>query len=131
MSGVLDVLSAVLLLSGCALALVTAVGLHTMPDAYARLHVQTKATTLAILLTMTGAMLQMPGLSDVVKLMLVVVLQFWTTPIASHLLGRAARGAGLEPAQPLVVDEEPASMARPGADPDTEPPAGPTGDPSS
>lgn len=113
MSTVVDVLSALLLLSGCALALVTAIGLHTTPDAYARLHVQTKATTLAILLTMTGAMLQMPGLSDVVKLVLVVVLQFWTTPIASHLLGRAARGAGLEPASPLEVDEQPASEVTP------------------
>jgi multicomponent Na+:H+ antiporter subunit G len=106
-SVVLDVLSAVLLLAGCALALVTAIGLHTVPDAYARLHVQTKATTLAILLTMCGAMLQMPGAPDVLKLALVVLLQFWTTPIASHLLGRAAREAGLEPAAPLAVDEEP------------------------
>jgi multicomponent Na+:H+ antiporter subunit G len=112
-SAALDVLSALLLLSGCALALVTAVGLHAVPDAYARLHVQTKATTLAIILTMSGAMLQMPGLSDVVKLVLVVVLQLWTTPIASHVLGRAARGAGLEPARPLDVDEQPASHVAP------------------
>lgn len=107
MSIVVDVVSAVLLLCGSALALVTAVGLHTMPDAYARLHVQTKATTLAILLTMSGAMLQVPGAPDVLKLVLVVLLQFWTTPIASHLIGRAARGAGLEPATPLAVDDEP------------------------
>lgn len=113
MSTVLDVLSAILLLAGCSLALVTAIGLHTTPDAFARLHVQTKATTLAILLTATGAMLQMPGLSDVVKLALVVLLQFWTTPIASHLLGRAARGAGLPPASPLVVDEQPPAEVAP------------------
>lgn len=107
MSTFVDVVSAVLLLSGCALCLVAGIGLNTVPDAYARLHVQTKATTLAILLCAVGAMLQMPNWSAVLKLSLVVLLQFWTTPIGSHLLGRAARIAGVRPARPMVADDEP------------------------
>ena len=107
MSLAIDVLSAALLLAGCALTLIAAIGLNRMPDAFARLHVATKPTTLGVLCTMTGAMLLMPGLSDVAKLALAVVLQFWTTPVSSHLLGRAARGAGMRPAQPLTVDEQP------------------------
>lgn len=107
MSTFVDVVSAVLLLSGCALCLVAGIGLNTVPDAYARLHVQTKATTLAILLCAVGAMLQMPNWSAVLKLSLVVLLQFWTTPIGSHLLGRAARIAGVRPARPMAVDDEP------------------------
>ena len=124
MNVAVDVLSAILLLSGCLLALVAAVGLHRVPDAYARLHVATKVTTLAILLTMCGAMLQMPGIPDVLKLVLVVVLQFWTTPVSSHLIGRAARGAGLRPAVPMAVDEEPQVRLTTGgeADPGLQPP---------
>ncbi len=111
MRAALDVGSSVLMLLGCVTCLVTAIGLNTVPDAYARLHVQTKATTLAILLTATGAALRMPDWADVLKLALVVALQFWTTPIGSHLLGRAARRSGLRPAEPLVVDEEPATAS--------------------
>jgi multicomponent Na+:H+ antiporter subunit G len=107
----LDVVSSVLLLAGCATCFVAAVGLHTVPDAYARLHVQTKATTLGILLTAVGASLRMPDWADVMKLGLLVAFQFWTTPIGSHLLGRAARLSGLRPAEPLAVDEEPADIA--------------------
>lgn len=105
----LDVGSSVLMLLGCVTCFVAAIGLNTVPDAYARLHVQTKATTLAILLTATGAALRMPDWADVLKLGLVVALQFWTTPIGSHLLGRAARLSGLRPARPLAVDEEPSA----------------------
>lgn len=106
MRAVLDVASAVLLIAGCALCLVAGIGLNTVRDAFARLHVQTKATTLAILLCALGAALRMPDWSAVLKLALVVLLQFWTTPIGSHLLGRAARLAGVAPAEPLAVDDE-------------------------
>jgi multicomponent Na+:H+ antiporter subunit G len=112
MSTVVDIAAAILLLTGCALVLIAAIGLHRVPDAYARLHVATKPTTLAVLCTLTGAMLQMPGLSDVAKLVLCVVLQFWTTPVSSHLLGRAARAAGFAPKHPLAVDEQPPSTVR-------------------
>jgi multicomponent Na+:H+ antiporter subunit G len=101
-----DAVSGTLLLLGCATALVASIGLHTVPDAFARLHVQTKATTLAILLTAVGAMLRMSHWADVLKLLLVVALQFWTTPVGSHLLGRAARIAGMRPARRLAVDDE-------------------------
>ena len=106
----LDIASAVALLAGCGLCLVVGIGLNTVPDAFARLHVQTKATTLAILLCAVGAALRMPDWSAVLKIALVVLLQFWTTPIGSHLLGRAARLSGLRPAEPLAVDEEPATL---------------------
>ena len=110
MRAALDATSAVLLVTGCALCLVVGIGLNTVPDAFARLHVQTKATTLAILLCAIGAALRMPDWSAVMRIGLVVLQQVWTTPIGSHLLGRAARVAGLRPDRPLVVDEEPSAV---------------------
>lgn len=111
MRAVLDVASGAFLVFGCLTAFVAAIGLNTVGDLYARLHVQTKATTLAILLCAVGAALRMPDWSAVVRIALVVALQFWTTPVGSHLLGRAARGAGVLPTRPLVLDEEPAASA--------------------
>lgn len=118
MRAVLDVASAVLLIGGCVIALVAAIGLNTVPDAFARLHVQTKATTLAVLLCAAGAMLRMPDWSGVTKLALVVALQFWTTPIGSHLLGRALRISGVRPARPLTIDDEAVLPSNAGSDGD-------------
>lgn len=105
MRGVVDVLAAVLMLAGSALALTAAVGLLRMPDAYSRIHVATKPATLAVVCTVGAAVLRVPGLADTTKLLLAVVLQFWTVPVSSHMLGRAAHAAGLPPAEPYEVDD--------------------------
>jgi len=84
-----DLLSAVLMLTGSVFALIAAVGLHRMPDTFRRFHVATKPATLAIACTFSGAALQLPLLSDAAKLLVALVLQFVTAPVAAHLLGRA------------------------------------------
>jgi len=102
---VVDVLAGALMLIGSALALIAAVGLFRMPDAYSRIHVATKPATLAVVCTVGAAVLRVPGLSDTTKLLLAVALQFWTAPVSSHMIGRAARAAGLQPAEPWLIDE--------------------------
>jgi multicomponent Na+:H+ antiporter subunit G len=100
-----DVLAAVLMISGSALALIAAIGLFRMPDAYSRIHVATKPATLAVVCTVGAAVLRVPGPAPTTKLLLAVLLQFWTAPVASHMLGRAAHAAGLRPSEPWVVDD--------------------------
>lgn len=89
MSRVLDVVSALLMLAGSLFALVAAIGLVRSSDSYIRIHIATKPATLSVVLTFTAAILQLPGLEPDVQLALAVVLQFWTAPVASHMLGRA------------------------------------------
>lgn len=113
----LAVTAAALMLCGSALALIAAVGLFRMPDAYSRIHVATKPATLAVVCTVGAAVLRVPGPTGVTKLLLAVVLQFWTAPVASHMLGRAARSAGLPPAEPWALDES--SESAPESAPDT------------
>lgn len=105
MSAVVDVLAAVLMIAGSALALIAAIGLFRMPDAYSRIHVATKPATLAVVFTVGAAVLRVPGTAPTTKLLLAVLLQFWTAPVASHMLGRAAHAAGLRPGEPWVVDD--------------------------
>lgn len=112
LDSLLDVVAAALMLVGSALALVAAVGLFRMPDAYSRIHVATKPATLAVVCTVGAAVLRVPGLTSITKLLLAVVLQFWTAPVASHMLGRAARDAGLQPAEPWALDESPESAPK-------------------
>ncbi len=105
MNAAVEVLAAALMLAGSMLALIAAVGLFRMPDAYSRIHVATKPATLAVVCTVGAAILRVPGIPSITKLLLAVALQFWTNPVSSHMIGRAARAAGLRPAEAWAVDE--------------------------
>lgn len=105
MNTLLDVLTAVLLLVGSGLTVLAAIGLFRLPDAYGRIHVATKPATLGVVCSVTGAALQIPWGSGLTKLVLAVVVQFWTIPASSHLIARAARSTGVAPARPDVLDE--------------------------
>jgi multicomponent Na+:H+ antiporter subunit G len=78
-----------------------------MPDVYARLHVATKPATLSLVATLAAAAIRAPSWGAAALLVLALVLQLWTIPAASHLLGRATRRSGLPPASPDSVDESP------------------------
>jgi multicomponent Na+:H+ antiporter subunit G len=104
-SVVVDVVAAILILSGAVIAVIAAVGLHTMPDVYARMHVATKPATLGITLCLSGAALLADSTSMVTKLVLAIVFQLVTTPAAGHLLGRAAHAARAPVSEYTFVDE--------------------------
>ena len=91
MTTVLDAASAVLLLVGSGFALIAAVGVLRNDDTYVRIHIATKPATLSLFATVTAAVLQAPGLATGAKLVVALVLQFWTAPVSSHMLGRAVR----------------------------------------
>jgi multicomponent Na+:H+ antiporter subunit G len=100
----LDVASAVLVIAGCSLALLAAIGLVRLPDVFARMHAATKPATLGLVLVALGALLQLSDADDLTMMVLVVVLQFLTAPTGAHLVGRAAYHANARRAQ-MVVDD--------------------------
>jgi len=112
----LDIVSAVLMLSGAGIAVIAAVGLLRLPDVYARMHVATKPATLGIALCLSGAALRVQGASTVTKLVLAIVFQLVTTPAAGHLLGRAAHAARAPYSEHTVIDELRPLPPRPPAD---------------
>jgi multicomponent Na+:H+ antiporter subunit G len=87
-----DVLSAVLMLSGSLLAVISSVGIHRLGSTRARMHATTKPATLGVLLCGVGAVLQFVDVSDIAKVLVVVILQLVGAPIGSHMLGRAVGG---------------------------------------
>jgi multicomponent Na+:H+ antiporter subunit G len=104
-STVLDVAAAVSMLAGAAIAVIAAFGLHRLPDVYARMHVATKPATLGITLCLAGAALRADSPSTATKLVLAIAFQLVTTPVAGHLLGRAAHAARLPTSEYTYVDE--------------------------
>ncbi len=102
-----DVLAGTLVVAGALLALIAAVGMFRMPDVYARIHVATKPATLSLVATLAAAAVRAPSWGTAALLVLALLLQLWTIPAASHLIGRATRRSGLPPASPDAVDESP------------------------
>jgi multicomponent Na+:H+ antiporter subunit G len=85
---VLDVISVVLMLTGCLLAVVAGVGLVRFPDVLARLHAGTKPQVTGVVLIVAGAVLRLEGSSVVSMLVLAAMLQLLTAPVSAHLIAR-------------------------------------------
>ena len=97
METALDILSWVLLLGGGAFVIIGGIGLLRLPDFYTRLHAAGMTDTLGAGLIILGMMVE-GGLSLVtVRLVLLGVLIFLTSPTATHAIANAAFTAGLEP----------------------------------
>ena len=95
MTGVLDLVGAVLLLLGALLALAAAIGLLRLPDVLSRMHAATKPQTTGLVLVVIGSALLLLRTSvDVWMLVLVAAFQLITAPVTAHLVGQLAYRSG-------------------------------------
>ena len=92
LTAIRDFVSAVLMLSGSLLAVISSIGIHRLGSTRARMHATTKPATLGVLLCGVGAVVQFADVSDIAKVLVVVILQLVGAPIGSHMLGRAVGG---------------------------------------
>ncbi len=104
-SSVADVLSAVCLFTGALLALIAAIGVLRFPDVLTRMHSATKPQVLGLLLVLVGVGFRLQEASAIGMLLLVALFQLVTSPIATHMVGRASFRAGQVRHDLLVVDE--------------------------
>lgn len=102
---VADVVSATLMLAGAFLGLVAGIGVLRLPDVFARMHAATKPATLGLSLISIGALFQVGDAGEVVGLVLIVAVQFLTSPVGAHMVGRAAYRVGGLLAADTVLDE--------------------------
>jgi len=99
----LDILVIFILAVGLFFFLGGAVGILRFPDFYSRLHPAGKLDTMGLFMTMTGMALynlhhfSFPALLTSLKIMLIVVLVFVTSPTATHAIVDAGVRAGLVP----------------------------------
>ncbi|WP_407345361.1 monovalent cation/H(+) antiporter subunit G [Pengzhenrongella phosphoraccumulans] len=100
-----DVVAAACLLGGSLLAFAAGVGLVRFPDLLARMHSATKPQVLGLILVLIGLALRVRSGPAVWMLMLVAAFQLLTSPVASHMVGRAGYRTGKVRSELLVVDE--------------------------
>lgn len=103
-----DVLSGILLVAGGVFCVIGAIGLLRMPDFYTRVHAASVTDTLGVGFILLGLMLQAGWTLVTLKLVVIGLLIFFTSPAATHALSRAALERGLEP----LVDQEGAPSKR-------------------
>ena len=96
---VLDAISMVLLMGGTLLGITGAVGIFRFPDAYTRLHAAGVTDTLCAGMILTGLMLQAGFTLITLKLAFVLAFLWFTSPVASHAVARAALHSGAQPPQ--------------------------------
>ncbi len=102
---VADVLAGACFLGGSLLALVAAVGLVRFPDLLSRMHAGTKPQVLGLILMVAGLALHLRRAEVLGLLMLIVVFQMITAPVAAHMVGRAGYRTGRIREDLLVRDE--------------------------
>lgn len=104
MTLLLELLAAACLLSGGVVVAIAALGVARFPDPFTRMHAATKTGVAGAGLIMLGAGLGLGTPAAVLTALAGVAFLVATTPLASHLLGRAAYVAGAPIASATVRD---------------------------
>ncbi|MBK1632700.1 hypothetical protein CKO31_18510 [Thiohalocapsa halophila] len=99
-----DLLSLPLFIGGVFLGISGAVGVIRLPDFYTRLHAAGVTDTLSAGMILTAMMIQAGFTLVTVKLLLILIFLWYTSPVASHALARAAVHTGV-PLPPQTDDE--------------------------
>ncbi len=89
MDAILDAVGGVALVAGALFALLAGIGVHKFADPYSRMHAAAKSPTLGLVLVAIGAALRIRTFGAAATLVLVVFLQLLTSPVGTHLAGRA------------------------------------------
>lgn len=99
--------TALLILIGATMSMVSAFGMIRFPDVYTRAHAATKSSTLAVLLTLSGVFLFFLVSESFisVRLLLGIVFVFITAPVSGHLVCRAAYRSNVKLANVTKEDE--------------------------
>ncbi len=114
---VLEVVTVVLVLNGAFFGMIAGIGIVRMPDLYMRMQSATKAGTLGIACIVLAAAAHFQSVGVIVEAVLIMLFLSATSPVASHLIARAAYGAGvsfwggtrLDDLPPAEAPDEPAA----------------------
>ena len=85
------------IVSGALLGIAGGIGIHRFPDFYSRLHAVGITDTLCAAMFLIGLSLQTGVSIASVKLLLIFIFLFFSSPTATHALADAALFGGLKP----------------------------------
>lgn len=89
-AGLMDVVTAILVLAGAMMCLAAGIGLLRFPDVLSRLHAATKPQIFGLIAVTTSVAINNFSIGTVTVAVAIVVFQSLTAPMAAHLVGRSA-----------------------------------------
>lgn len=101
----LELVSMLLLVIGSVFLFLAALGLVRMPDVFLRMSSATKGATFGVGATMLGAALYFNNLAISVQALATVAFVLLTTPVAAHMIGRAAYFDGVPMWKQTHIDD--------------------------
>lgn len=111
----LDLLLSLLVIGGGVFCLIAAIGLVRLPDVYTRMHAASKAVMLGLFLPLAASLVVFPDVASVLKALVAIFFVVATTPVAAHLIARAAYREGAAACAQTKVDEYRPHSGRPAA----------------
>lgn len=102
----IETTSIILIFLGSVMAVISAFGILRLPDVYTRSHAATKSSTLAVLLSLSGAFIYFWAAEAFIsiRLLLGIVFVFLTAPVAGHIIIRAAYRSNVKLADSSTED---------------------------
>ena len=86
-----------LIIAGGLAVIIGAIGLLRLPDVYSRIHAAGVVDTAGVALMILGMICLSPSWLITVKLLLVGIFLFFTSPISGHAIAQVAHDQGIEP----------------------------------
>lgn len=96
-----------LLVIGATLALLAAIGVLRMPDVFTRMQSSTKASTLGLGCLLVGLVLLHPNVEFIIRACTIAAVVMLTTPVAAHVIARAAAQTDVPLWEGTLIDERP------------------------
>ncbi len=90
----IELITAVLMISGAFFAAIAALGVLRLPDVFIRMHASTKAGTLGCGLILLAVAVHFAEVGVVARAIAAIVFLLITAPVAAHMIGRAAYRTG-------------------------------------
>ena len=86
---ILDIISAVCIIGAALLSLAAGIGALRFPDLLSRMHAASKPQLFGLVLVMFAVGLQTLHWGPISTMILIVLFQLFTVPVAAHMIGRA------------------------------------------
>lgn len=94
MSEFFDIAGTVLAILGALVFATAALGVLRFPDAYMRVSSVGTAGGLGIMLVITGALLMQPSISNLIKVLLILIIHLLSSAVGTMAIARAAHLTG-------------------------------------
>lgn len=100
-----EIITSLLMLTGAVFAFLAAMGILRFPDLFSRMQAATKGSAFGVTCVLLAVAVHFAELGIATRAVVTIVFVVLTTPVAAHMIGRAAYFVGVPLWQGTVTDE--------------------------